>query len=640
MDTRALPKLTLCALALALSACGGGGGRGLVATPPPASPPPLPPAPPPPRVDLCPAPVTSDCIVSLDVGEDADAVRMRPVQSNHALIFLGGGPLWLVERNRFSGGTRVEGSTMCVHGTLESDVQVLPGGEFHLYHTLTGNLDNRGTVHLSGTVTGDVTNSGRMEAPEYSGRRIEGDFTQTAEGTLVFTLEPHDWDRTGALHVGGHASLAGTLELTAPLIEGEYVLPTAGYYGILHADGGISGTFDQWTSPGLAITGRLRYEKKDVLFELTRISAKGAMVQRGIARRLPLAGAANLDAALAVADTFATAPRGTLPARQRRFLDSAGALLWLRDTVQAERSFDSLAGHAHAAAADLLLDQSARIAERLAARLAGLPHGTAPQAWDASLGLRTGGHLFDARATGTGLWLSPRLLVGASLAEGRLLADFDHLGGQASGEASSAGLHAHYRGDGWHATGALSAGRAWLPLQRPIELGPERRHAARSTRHFGHVSLHGEVDRDLAFGGGRLVPFASLDYGIVRGDAFTELGDTGLELAGGPSRQSRLTGAAGVRYARDWTLGAWPVRLELDLRHRRDLGDGGLPLAAFVGVPEVRFALPRDRATEAAALRLGLGGRLGPRMRWSLDWNRETGRRDPAAWHFAFERAL
>ena len=126
-------------------------------------------------------------------------------------------------------------------------------------------------------------------------------------------------------------------------------------------------------------------------------------------------------------------------------------------------------------------------------------------------------------------------------------------------------------------------------------------------------------------GEGRLVPFVAFDHGIVRGDAFAEQGDTGMELVAASSRQARFSGAVGARYARDWSLGRHRLRLELDARHRRERVDGDPVRAAFRGVPDVRFELPDARAPATGELRVGLGGSRGPRSRWSMDYSRGFG---------------
>lgn len=611
---------------LLLSACGGGGGPLVQATAPPPQPPPAPP-PSPPDFDPCPAPVTSDCRVTLAAGEERD---LPVTQSDRALILDGDGRLDLVEgRYRFGDGTRIEGGALRVQGELQSDVAVLPPGHLMVIGTIEGEVSSQGLVTLYGAIAGDLRNDGRVEASGAvygNPQRVGGDFVQSGGGVLAFALAPAGWDSPAPLQVDGRAELDGVLELGLYTDAwGPYATPAARAHHIVHADGGVSGRFADWTSPGLAITGELRYGANDVWFDLARISVQAAMAARGVGRPLPLASAANLDRALAAADAFALAPQASLDDAQRRFLASASSLLWLQDTAQALRSFDSLAGHAHAAMRDLLHRRAAQASARLDARLARRDYDTAPLPWSGHARWQSAGHGLDGQSSGIDRWLSPRLLVGGSFGSGLASLRFDHLGGQGRAESPEAGVHAHYRGDGWHATGALGAGRTRLQLQRTIELGAAGRHLVHSQRNFRHAFVHGELGRDLPWGGGRLVPFVAFDYDLAHGASFAEQGATGLELVAGPSRQARFSGALGARYARDWRFGRHRLQLDLDARYRRGLVDGDPLQAAFRGVPGAWFDLPDPDEPGGGEVRMGLAGALGARTRWSLDYARGFG---------------
>ena len=615
--------IALCLAALLLSACSGGGSGGIVRTT--ASPPPPPPPPPPPSGEPCPMPIAGDCVVEGRYTPTFDEYGMTGGrQSDHRLFVHGGsaGGGWVnlgPGEYRFSGGTEIAGTTLVVWGSLVSDVRIL--------HDYTGlGFVGQSELWLLGSVQGSVRNEERLNLRCWSGlhdcssipqQRIDGDYTQLQEGVLETVLGRH-------LQVGGAAVLDGRLLLVGGDVR--YVLPTApASVLVLHADGGIDGTFDSWSTSSLFLEGALRYIANDVFFDAVRISLQGAAAANGIRRPLSLASAANLDLALAGADAFALAPQASLDDAQRRFLASASSLLWLQDAAQAERSFDSLAGHAHAAVRGVLHRQGEQVSAQLAARLARQRFATGPVPWTGEAQWRSGGHGFDGLSSGIDRWLSPRLLVGGGITRGRASLRFDRLGGGGWGESPGANLYAHYRGDGWHTTGTLGAGRASLQLQRSIELGGPDRHVVHARRSFDHAFVHGELGRDVPLGEGRLVPFLALDYGVAHGDAFVERGDTGLELAAGASRQARFSGAMGARYARDWSLGRHRLRLELDARHRRELVDGDPLRAAFRGVPDVWFELPDARDRASGELRVGLDGSGGTRTRWSMDYRRGFG---------------
>lgn len=611
------------AVALLASACGGGGH--LVRNPEPAAPPDPPPRP---SFDPCPPPVTADCRVDLAPHRQE---TLPETDSNHALVLDGGGSLDLQGRYRFDGGTRIEYGILSVGSmetVLRSDVLVGERGELRVLGEVQGNVDNRGKVVLYGLVGGNLENSGRLEAfgAVYGNpMRIDGDFTQSADGTFAFALVAlSDWESglVVPLQVGGRANLDGILELGRYADAwGPYALPDPRAHHIIHAGGGVSGTFDGWTSPGLAITGTLRYEANDVWFDLERASVVDAIASRGIGSALSRRSAANLDRAFGAADAFAGRPEGSLSDVQRRFLRSASSVMWLQDPAQVERSLDSLAGHAHLGAPDALLRDAAEASARVDARLATADAGSGTSAWALSPRPGPAGQpIIGAPTTGVERWLSPRTLVGGGIVSGPASLGFDRLGGFARGDASRAGLYAHYRGDGWHATAAAGAGRARLELRRPIELGAAGRHVALSRREFGLAYLHAELARPLHAGGGRLTPYLAFDYARVHGDAFLEHGDTGFELAGMRSRQTRLGAAAGARYARVLGASGQGPWFELDARYRHDLVADDDVRAAFRGVPDAAFDLPGHRGRGAGELRLGLGGSAGSRSRWYLDY--------------------
>lgn len=376
----------------------------------------------------------------------------------------------------------------------------------------------------------------------------------------------------------------------------------------------------------------MRYGPNDVWFEFERISLQSAAAASGIRSPLSLDSARNLDGALAGADGFATLPPGSLNASQRRFLASAASVLWLQEPGQVQRSLDSLAGHAHAALPDTLHWHAAQEAARLDARVAGLEHATGLLPWSATRQLHAGGHAVEGLATGVDLWLSPRLLVGTSAVSATTSFAAGDLGGHGRGQSPAASVHAHYRGDGWHATGIAGAGRTRLQLHRPLELGAAGTHAAHSQRDFTSGFLHAELGRNVALGTARLVPFVAVDYGVVRTGGFTEQGATGFELVAGPSRHSRLTAAAGARFARRWDIGRQELHLLVDARYRQDLRDDAPLQAAFGGVPDVSFELPALRERAAAELRWGLAGGLGHGSRWTIDYARSFGQRPDGHW--------
>lgn len=618
MSTHRTP-LALCIAALLLAACSSGGGSRPAALAPAgagSTPPPSPPA-----FNPCPAPIAADCVVAVPNAEDR---TLPPAQSGHALVLNGPGELRLDGAYRFDGGTRVSAGQLRIASasTLESDVRVEAPAHLFVAGRVEGDVTNLGTVQLWERVQGDLDNSGLLlvSGAVYGNTpRIGGDFQQDADGVFEFALAPPGWDSSTPLQVDGRASLDGTLRLARHDDGwGPYPLPGAGSHAILHADGGVSGTFAEWTASGMFIEGAVRYGERDVWFDLVRASASATM-QAGPASALVLASAGNLDAALGGADGFAGTPPPTLTLAQRQFLASATALLWTPDRLQATRSLESLAGHAHVAMLDALQSQLAGGARALDAGLAELAYSPQPVAW--SMGVRGAAPGATSAGTlgGSAQWLGPRLLVGAMVGTQQASMHFDAGGGRAAGEAPLAGFHAHYRGEGWHAGAQLAAGRADLRLQRELQIGA-RGHVVHAQRMVDHLSAHAEAGRTVEALGGTLVPFAAFDYLHLRGDGFAEMGDSGFELVGDAAEDTRLAATLGTRYARQWSTTGRALRLHVEASHRFDLLDGGQQRAAFRGVPDVHFDLPRDGTTAATELRLRLDGALGAGWRWSADY--------------------
>lgn len=595
----------------------------------------------------------------LDVGSAREAVNAETVLQSDVSVWNSGnltvsgsihGNVHNQGRVTLFSGANIVGNVentgnLYVEGNVRGNVQ--NQGTVDLHGTVDGNVDNHGILNFAGTISESLVNLDRLYVGDMWGETpnlVGGDFRQSSTATLSILLptDSADWKYTTMLQVDGRADIeGGTLELRRPHYDdggawyGYTIVPLPASpmsFKVLHASGGVFGEFAQWkaanwldeggNSHPLFITGDLRYESNDVWFDLSRASLTATMAAAG-ANPLTVASASNFDRALIASDGFAPA---SMTDAQHRFLRSAASVLWTRDMAQASRTLDSLAGHAHAAMRDLLHDQAADASLRLDARLAGLAYSTRPIVWSEPATHLAAGHAFSGASNGFDQWLSPRLLVGTRLDDATATLRFDHLGGQGQGLASAAGAYLHYRGDGWHATGLVGAGRASLQLRRPIELDAAGTHYARSWRVFEHAYLHGEAGRDIAFARGRLTPFAAFDYGILRSDGFAELGDTGFELNGAADRRALLSGALGARYARQWDFGRSTLRMDLGASYRRDLHQGGTPLrAAFQGVPDAWFVLPSERRADRGELRLRLGGRFGPRWHWSMDYLRDLG---------------
>src|SRR4029077_13366949 len=114
-----------------------------------------------------------------------------------------------------------------------------------------------GLLGGGGTIGGDLTNSGIVSPGNSPGAlgtlTVKGNYTQNTNGTLRIEIAgtgtaPRQFD---LLAVGGHASLAGTLQL---IRLGNFQLRVGDTVTFLTAQGGVSGTFSTILNPFISNT--------------------------------------------------------------------------------------------------------------------------------------------------------------------------------------------------------------------------------------------------------------------------------------------------------------------------------------------------------------------------------------------------
>lgn len=639
------PALALClGSVLALSACGGGGAAvksDPAPPPPPATPPPPPPTPAP--VEPCAAPITGGCHVQTGYALTWDEPAMTGGRQSDFGLFVGdgGGYLNLKEGEyRFGGGTTVAGASLVIWDTLISDVEIA--------HDFTGlGFNGKSELWLTGTVRGNVNNHELLTLRHKCGTalnvcvedrrsRIEGNYVQGATGTLEAVL---GWD----LQITGTAALDGKLVLLRGTSQ-SYVLPTTYSVLVLHAGGGVTGAFLQWRAQGLFLEGELRYTGNDVFLDTSRILVAASMAAAGATDADTLASAHTLDRAFDHADGYVRDAGVALTGSQQQFLKSAASIQHIDDVGRARRSLDSLSGHGYAKAHDALHQHATASAVALEARLARQAYSTGVLAWSdpmaavQSRGLQTR----SGDTGGAAVWVSPRLLVGASVSDGQGAMEFDRMGGRVDGTLPMASVHAHYREGGWYATGQVGAGRSELWTRRTIDIGDAGSHLAQSRRRVDQVFLHSEFGREFAFGAGRLLPFVAFDHSTLRSDGTSEQGATGFELVLKPGRSAQSFASAGVRYALDGEAGQMRWQFDFDARYQRRIAVQGAQNAAFAGTPDVTFDLARwSQPTAAGVVNLGLATGIGRHWTGALKYTQHFGIDTPdRGWFVGLRRDL
>lgn len=563
-------------------------------------------------------------------------------QSDFTLIKKGDGRLTLIRASndfsppvvdyRFSGGTTVEDGTLRVatNASLHSDVVVQSNGYLQLGGAMTGSLTNNGGVYFEDTVTGNVSNNGVLTPGssiygDVIAARIEGNFSQTSAGTLDAVIGA---TTGGFLSVTGHADIDGALRLVAYTDDfGPYPLPAAPLsLKVLHAGGGVFGQFAQWTSPGLFITGSVRYLANDVFFDATAISAAQAMAAARAGDAVTLSAARDFDAALDGSIDLAQLPGSSLTDPQRRFLASAAMIQRLQNFEPAVRTFDSLSGYGYTAATNALMEQAALPARSLVERLGNLQPGSAAGAWSARpMTSATGAGAFSEQRSGFDRWLGGGLLMGGSVGWSDGSLKFDRSGGSARDRSPQWDFYVRRNGaDDSYVLGNVGYSQHDLNFGRQIDLGLAKRNAY-AMRDLDVEHAWVESGREFRILQSRVTPFAALSYAAMHGASFTERGDTGFELAAQPSFHERTNVALGLRLGRYWgsDSGRW-TQLNLSTGYLHLLAARDDAYAAFTGAPDVTFApagMPRQRNTGGLQMSLGSGGE---NWAWLLSYDRQA----------------
>jgi fibronectin-binding autotransporter adhesin len=152
----------------------------------------------------------------------------------------GVGTLILNAANTYLGNTAIDAGSLIVDGSIASAQTFVNAG---------------GLLGGGGIIGGDLTNSGIVSPGHSSGSlgtlTVNGNYTQTANGTLRIEIAGTAPGQFDLLAVGGHASLAGTLQL---IRLGNFQLQVGDTVTFLTAKGGVSGTFSTIQNPFISNT--------------------------------------------------------------------------------------------------------------------------------------------------------------------------------------------------------------------------------------------------------------------------------------------------------------------------------------------------------------------------------------------------
>jgi outer membrane autotransporter protein len=148
------------------------------------------------------------------------------------LTKVGTGTLILSGENTYTGPTIADAGSLLVDGSIGAGPTSVNAG---------------GLLGGHGTIGGNVLNSGVVSPGDSPGTlTVFGNYTQTPGGTLRIEIAGTAPGQFDLLAVGGHASLAGTLQL---IRLGNFQLQVGDKITFLTAQGGVSGTFSTIQNP-------------------------------------------------------------------------------------------------------------------------------------------------------------------------------------------------------------------------------------------------------------------------------------------------------------------------------------------------------------------------------------------------------
>lgn len=515
-----------------------------------------------------------------------------------------------------------------------------------------------GTLAGSGTVVGNVLNDAGTLAPgsQTTVLTIQGNLTMGADSTYLVNVDPSSATRTNVTGMGATATLqGGTVQVN--IASGTYMSNTE--YVILHADGGITGSFDPTVPQQGNFRFSLRQDEGDVFLTLLRFAFNDPLI---CATRNQCAVGTGLE-------NVAPGVSGDL----LLVINTLGGL----DVPGQQRGLAAMAGDQHATLAKLALEGNALFGQSISRRLAEWRSDVSQTAsrddntpginvasaatHDSSLTaqLRQG----PMRSDGYGVWMrgygvfgsldddgnaagveydiggaamgidhqfSPNFLAGVSFGYANTKARFDREGARAKIDSYDLGLYAGFRSGGFRADTVLSY--AWLDndTSRNIPIGPIDRTA--KADYGGHRFGAGlDLGYALRLGPIEIEPQAGLQYTRLKQNSFDEKGAGAISLDVDATKVDSLRSSVGARLAVNIPLGNMVVLVpELRGRWQHEfLDDRGRIDAQFAGQPASAFTADGvDTPADSAVLGGGVLIRFSQTFSAFVDYDAKLNKRE------------
>lgn len=449
----------------------------------------------------------------LTIDQDENTAFAGDITGDGSLVKTGDGVLNLTGNSSYTGPTSVNGGTLAVNGSIQSDVTVNGGGK----------LGGNGSV---GDTT--VTDNGTLAPGNSIGRlTVNGDLALAAGS--IYQVEVNAAGQGDRVDATGSVTIANTARVEVLAANGNYNPRTD--YVILTGATGLSGRFGSVTTDLAFLDPFLRYGPNAVTLSLYRNDIDFA----DVAVNFNQASVATAVQALGIDNPLFEA-------------------VLVQNAATASAAFGDLSGEIHASTVSGLVDDSRHLRNALLDFQG--PEESGLFVWGSAFG---GWGDFDGTTDQFGMDTDHKGFVtgigyggkgfAAALSAGLGSSDFgfDGRGDNSDVESKYLAAHATY-GTGEGIRAAFGVSYAWhdIDTSRSVSLAPIAQTLV-SKRDGDTLQIFGELGYDLKTGKAAISPFLRLAHVDTDAEAVAEAGGSGALLVGETSLKTTFL-SLGARF--------------------------------------------------------------------------------------------